>query len=139
MAELAAPAIGGKPNVIIDGGASAVLSNSSIGAFKGDNIHIGVDDVTQGTQVLNCTITGVDTNSIGIAIGASNGSVLLGNQFSAAKGALNSTGIEMDYEHYAGTADATIHLNDVRNMATGIVCGHGFGVNCTNNPGAIDC
>ena len=139
---LSAPTIGGVPNVNIGGGSSATLSNSTIGAFRGNNVDVGVDFATQGTQVLNCTLAGVDTECVGIAIGSANGSVLLGNQFRPSQGALfslNSTGITMDYMNPAGTTDAAIHLNDVRAMATGIVCGHGAGNNCTDNPGAQDC
>jgi hypothetical protein len=138
--EIAAPTIGSGPTVNIDDGISAVLSNSVIGALSGNNVNIGVTRSTQSAQVLNCTIVGVATGGVGIAIGIANGSLILGNRFSPAQGATNSTGIAMDaYNHYAGTTGAAMHGNDVRAMATGIVCGHGAGNNCTNNPGAKDC
>jgi hypothetical protein len=130
---------GSVPNVNIDGGVSAVLSNSIIRAFNGNNINIGVDKLARETRVLNCTLLGVCTNCVGVALGATNGSAILGNDFSPTQGALNVTVNVMDFGTFAGTTDASIHLNDVRAMSTGIVCRRGDGNNCTDNPGAKDC
>ena len=87
--------------------------------------------------MLNCTLAGV--NTVGMALGSANGSALLANTFAPQQGAVATTGIAMDVTRYAATTRAEIHFNDVRAMATGVVCGHGEGVNCTENPGAKDC
>ena len=138
--ELAAPIVGGGPNVIIDGGADVALSHSFIGAHNGDNIDVGLSAATQRTAVVNCTLGGVNSNRVGIALGKANASEVRGNVFSPAAGAENTTGIEMDARGaYAGTTDAAIHGNDVRLMAVGVVCGRGAGNNCSGNPGAKDC
>ena len=131
--ELSTPALGGGPNVCISGGTSAVLSNSTIGAFNGDNVQIGAQ--AQNTQVLNCRLAGVNAGSAGVALGSANGTSVLGNQFIAERGAPNTTGIALD----AATTRANVHFNDVRGMAAGILCGHGSGNNVSNNPGAEDC
>jgi hypothetical protein len=134
---LAAPAVGGSgPTVSIEGGAFAVLSNSFIGApLAGDGISLALQSAAQGTQVLNCTLAGVGVNRVGIALGSANGSVVLGNTFSPQQGAPRTTGIALG----AATSYAAVHLNDVRAMATGIVCGRGSGNSVSNNPGAADC
>ena len=137
--ELSAPAFGGGPTVVIDGGGAAVLANSTIGSNSGDNVDIGAGELAQGTLVANCTLAGVSTGHAGIALGRANGSVILGNRFSPAAGAVNTTGIVMDFNYEAGTTNASIHQNDVRAMAVGVVCGQGAGNNCSNNPGAKDC
>ncbi len=138
--ELSAPALGGGlPNVVINGGANALLANSTIGAFNGSNVFIGVEGPTQGTQVLNCTLSGVNKNQVGIALSSANDSLVLGNHFTPELGATRTTGIAMDFNKYAGTTRAAIHLNDVTAMATGIVCGHGSGNSVSNNAGASNC
>ena len=131
--ELSAP-IGGGPNVVIDGGASAMLSNSFIGGHAGNTINVGLSEVTLSTSVLNCTLH-VDSNSVGIVLGKANASVIRGNELRPERGASSTTGIEMT----ADTTEATVHANDVRLMTVGVVCGQGAGNNCTGNPGAKDC
>ena len=136
---LSTPTDGLVSNVNIDGGSAAELSNSFVGGFNADNVNIGVNAPTQGTRVLNCTVAGVYANRVGISLGRANGSVILANEFSAQQGAANTTGIATDVGAYAGTSRASIHANDVRALATGVVCGHGAGNDITNNPGAKDC
>ena len=136
---LATPAVGGMSNVNIEGGISATLSNSFIGGFNGNNVDIGTVALAQGTRVLNCTLAGVNTGSVGIALGGANGSFILGNLFSIQPGASNTTGIATDVAEFTGTTRATIHLNDVRAVTTGIVCPRGGGSNISDNPGAKDC
>ena len=139
--ELSAPEAGGAPNVNIEGGASAVLSHSLIGgASSGSSVAIGgvqaAASPAQGTLVLNCTLAGVGAGSVGIALGRANGSLLLGNLLTPQQGAgPSTTGIALA----AATTHATVHLNDVRAMATGIVCGQGSSNNVSDNPGAADC
>ena len=117
-----------------------MISNSVIGGSDGGNsINIGVTAPTQGTRVVNCTLEGVGAGRVGVALGAADASVLLGSTFAARGGAANTTGIALDFSGYAATTRATIHRNDVRAMARGVVCGRGAGNNCTNNPGARDC
>lgn len=132
--ELAAPAAAATATVSIDGGASAVLSHSLIGAPAG-GVRIGAASATQGTVVLNCTLAGVGPGSAGISLGNANGSTVTGNHFSALQGARSTTGIELG----AATTFAGVHLNDVRTMATGIVCGPRSSNNVSGNPGAADC
>jgi len=140
---LAAPAGGGGgglPTVSIEGGTSAVLSNSLIGTplQGGNSISIALQYAAQGTQVLNCTLAGV--NQVGIALGSVNGSQVLGNTFSPQQGAQRTTGITLDAAGSSAlTSNAAVHLNDVRAMDTGIVCGHGSGNSVSNNPGAANC
>lgn len=136
---LSTPTVGGLSSVNIDGGASAELSNTFIGGFNGNNVNIGATTLTQGTRVLNCTVAGVNSNSVGIALGSANGSVALGSYFSIQHGATNTTGIATDANVYAATTHAAIHDNDVRAVSTGIICGHGDGNSISNNPGAKDC
>ena len=135
--ELSTPAVGGAPNVVIGGGASAVLSHSLIGSFNGTSVSIGVEAPTQGTQVLNCTLVGV--GSLGLALGSANGSLVLGNLLTPQHGTPHTTGIALDASGYATTSHAQVHGNDVRAMATGIVCGHGSSNSVSGNPGAADC
>ena len=135
---LAAPAGGGSggPTVSIEGGASAALTNSLIGApLAGNGISVALQYAAQGTQVLNCTLTGVSADRVGIALGSANGSQVLGNAFSPQQGAPRTTGIALS----AATSNAAVHLNDVRAMATGVVCGRGSGNSVSNNPGAANC
>jgi len=136
---LATPTDGVVSNVNIDGGDAVELSNSFVGGFNADNVNIGVSAATRGTRVLNCTLAGVSANRVGIAIGRADGSAIIANKFTVQPGAANTTGIATDVGAYAGTTRAAIHLNDVRALATGIVCGHGEGNNITGNPGARDC
>ena len=139
---IVAPTIGGTPTVDIGGGAAAELSNSFIGGGpSGNNVNVGAAGVlTQGTRVLNCTLAGVGASSMGIALGSASGSVVLGNWFGAAQGAPNTTGIALDVSGTAATMGASVHLNNVREMAVGVVCGRGAGNNnVSGNPGAKDC
>ena len=86
--------------------------------------------------MLNCTLAGVGMDRVGIALGSSaNGSLVLGNSFSPLQGAPRTTGIALG----AATSNAAVHLNDVRAMATGIVCARGSGNSVSNNPGAANC
>jgi hypothetical protein len=71
---LSTPTVGGLSSVNIDGGASAELSNTFIGGFNGNNVNIGATTLTQSTRVLNCTVAGVNSNSVGITLGSANGS-----------------------------------------------------------------
>jgi hypothetical protein len=112
-----------------------VLSNSFIGAFNGGNVLIGAGAPAQGTQVLNCTLAGVSEDHVGVGLMNVTDSVVLGNLLSAEPGAPRTTGISLG----DATACAAVHLNDVRAMATGIVCGHGSGNNVSDNPGAANC
>ena len=138
---IAAPTVGGTPTVDIGGGVAAELSNSFIGGGpNGNNVNVGAAGVpTQGTRVVNCTLAGVSASSVGVALGSSSGSVVLGNRFGAAQGAPNTTGIALDVSGDGATTGATAHLNDVREMAVGVICGRGAGNNVTGNPGAKDC
>lgn len=132
---LSTPVDGVLSNVNIDGGDSIELSNTFVGGFNADVVNIGTTATTRGARVINCTLEGVNANRAGIAIGSADGSVILANRFSVQPGAANTTGIATD----AGTTRASIHLNDVRALARGIVCGNGAGNNITDNPGARDC
>ena len=138
---LSAPTAGGLSAVHIDGGDSAELSNSFIGGggANASIIDVGMTAATRGTRVLNCTLAGVGAGGVGIALGSASGSAILGNTISAQQGAANTTGIAADASGYAGTTHAAVHFNDVRALATGVVCGHGAGNNITDNPGATDC